>query len=59
MRIIFIKNGKRHFTKVEYCKGDPGNPLSWEEMIEKFYDLSGRFMAKERRLKILETGEEP
>jgi 2-methylcitrate dehydratase PrpD len=50
---IFTKDGKRFFTKVEYCKGDPENPLSWDELIEKFHDLSSRFMTKERRLKIV------
>ncbi|MDP3016965.1 MAG: MmgE/PrpD family protein, partial [Deltaproteobacteria bacterium] len=34
--------------------GDPENPLSWEELIEKFHDLSNRFLAKERRSKIVE-----
>jgi 2-methylcitrate dehydratase PrpD len=54
---ILIKDGKRYFTKVEYCKGDPENLLSWDELIEKFHDLSGRFVTKERRLKILDQVE--
>lgn len=51
---IFTNDGKRYFTKVEYCEGDPENPLSWEELIKKFHDLSGRFWTKERRVKIVE-----
>jgi 2-methylcitrate dehydratase PrpD len=51
---ILTKDGKRYFTKIEYCKGDPENPLSWDEMIEKFNDLSSRFLTKERRLKIVD-----
>jgi len=51
---ILTKDGKRYFTKVEYCKGDPENPLSWDEVIEKFNDLSGRVLTRERRLKILD-----
>ncbi len=51
---IITKDGKRYFTKVEYPKGDPENPLSWEELIEKFHDLSGRFMTKERRQRIVD-----
>ncbi len=51
---IFTKNGQRYFTKVEYCKGDPENPLTWEELIEKFHDLSHRVMIKEKRLKIVD-----
>jgi 2-methylcitrate dehydratase PrpD len=51
---ILTKDGKRYFTKIEYPKGDPENPLSWDELIEKFHDLSSRFMTKERRLKIVD-----
>ena len=51
---ILTKDGKRYFTKIEYPKGDPENPLSWDELIEKFNDLSSRFMTKERRLKIVD-----
>jgi 2-methylcitrate dehydratase PrpD len=51
---IFTKDGKRYFTKVEYCKGDPENPLSWDELIEKFHDLSHRLMPRNQRLKIID-----
>lgn len=51
---VFTKAGKGYFTKVEYCKGEPENPLSWEELIEKFHDLSGSRMTKKRRLKMVE-----
>jgi len=51
---ICTKDGKRYFTKVEYCKGDPENPLSWDELIEKFHDLSHRLMSKKQRLKIID-----
>lgn len=51
---VLTKEGKLFFTKVEHCKGDPENPLSWEELIEKFHDLSGRRMTKKRRLKIID-----
>lgn len=51
---ILTKSGKRYFTKVEYCKGDPENPLSCDEVIEKFNDLSSRFLTRERRLKIVD-----
>jgi len=51
---ILLTNGKRYFTKVEYCKGDHENPLSWEELIEKFHDLSNRLWDKGRRTKIVD-----
>jgi 2-methylcitrate dehydratase PrpD len=51
---ILTKDGKTYSTKVEYCKGDPENPLSWEEVIEKFHDLSHRLFTKQRRQKIVD-----
>ena len=33
---ITTKDGQSYSSKVEYPKGDPENPLSWEELIEKF-----------------------
>ena len=51
---ILTRDGKTYFTKIEYSKGDPENPLSWEEMIEKFSDLSFRFWTRERLTKIVE-----
>jgi 2-methylcitrate dehydratase PrpD len=50
---ILMKDGKKYFTRVEYCKGDPENPLSWEEVIDKFNELSGLSLTRERRLKIV------
>ena len=51
---ILTRDGKAYFTKIEYPKGDPENPLSWEEMISKFSDLSRRFWTRERLTKIVE-----
>jgi 2-methylcitrate dehydratase PrpD len=51
---VFTKDGKRYFSKVKYCKGDPENPLSWDELIEKFHDLSNRLWEKGRRAKIVD-----
>jgi 2-methylcitrate dehydratase PrpD len=45
---------KRYSTTIEYPKGDPENPLSWQEMKERFHDLTGQIMSREQRLKILE-----
>ena len=51
---IFTEDEKRYSTTVEYPKGDPENPLSWEEMKERFHDLAGWIMKKNQRLKIVE-----
>jgi hypothetical protein len=45
-----MKDGKKYFTRVEYCKWDPENPLTWDELIEKFNDLSSGVITKVRRL---------
>jgi len=54
---ILTEDEKRYSTTVEYPKGDPENPLSWEEMIERFHDLTGQIMKKDQRLKIVEEVE--
>jgi 2-methylcitrate dehydratase PrpD len=54
---ILTEEGKSYSTTVEYPKGDPENPLSWEEMKERFHDLTGQIMKKEQRLKIVEEVE--
>jgi len=51
---ILTKDGERYFTKIEYPKGDPENPLTWEEMIDKFQDLSSGSLTKGQRLKIVD-----
>ena len=54
---ILTEDEKSYSTTVEYPKGDPENPLSWEEMKERFHDLTGQIMTRERRLKIIEEVE--
>jgi 2-methylcitrate dehydratase PrpD len=34
------KAGEAFETRVEYPKGDPENPLTWDELIRKFKDLT-------------------
>jgi 2-methylcitrate dehydratase PrpD len=51
---IVTTNGKSYSTTVEYPKGDPENPLSWEEMTERFHEFTGQVMKKDQRLKIVE-----
>jgi len=50
---ILTEDEKHYSTTVEYPKGDPENPLSWAEMIERFHDLTGQIMKKDQRLKIV------
>jgi 2-methylcitrate dehydratase PrpD len=51
---ILTEDEKSYSTTIEYPKGDPENPLTWEEMIERFNDLTGRIMKKQQRLNIVE-----
>lgn len=37
---IACKDGKTYTKFVEYPKGDPPNPMTWDETVEKFMDLS-------------------
>jgi len=52
---ILTEDQRRYSTTVEYPKGDPENPLSWKEMVERFHDLAGQIMKKDQRLKIVEA----
>lgn len=51
---IITREGKKYFEKIEYPKGDPENPLSWDELIDKFNALTNDFFTKGQRLKIIE-----
>jgi 2-methylcitrate dehydratase PrpD len=57
---IETENGQRYEKFVRYPKGDPENPLTWDEMTRKFYSLSGAVLSRERCDEIIEaisTGE--
>ncbi len=38
---ITLRGGRELFSRVRFPKGDPENPLSWEELAEKFTTLAG------------------
>jgi 2-methylcitrate dehydratase PrpD len=37
---LLTKDGHEHSVKIEYPKGDPENPLTWNELIDKFRNLT-------------------
>jgi len=45
---IELRNGTRYEGYCEYPKGDPENPISERELIEKFNKLSGTMLKNER-----------
>jgi 2-methylcitrate dehydratase PrpD len=50
---IATKDGRKFSTRIDYPKGDPENPLSWEELILKFNNLSSRVFSENRRNQVI------
>jgi 2-methylcitrate dehydratase PrpD len=46
--IIELQSGQRYERFVRYPKGDPENPLTWDEMAAKFRSLAGVVLSPER-----------
>ena len=52
---ITAREGKVYAEEVRYPKGDPENPLSWDEMLQKFNRCVMTFdMQEDRREKLIE-----
>jgi 2-methylcitrate dehydratase PrpD len=45
---IELEDGKQYRQSVRYPKGDPENPLTWDEMAAKFRSLAGAVLSPER-----------
>lgn len=50
---IETTDGKKYFEHIDFPKGDPENPLSWDEMIDKFRYVSLPVYSKDRQDKII------
>ena len=51
---IEMTNGRRYSGYCEYPKGDPENPISEKELIEKFNKLCGDIITKDEQDRIVE-----
>jgi 2-methylcitrate dehydratase PrpD len=51
---IVLDDGRSYEKFVRYPKGDPDNPLTWDEMAAKFRSLAGRVLSAERCNSIVE-----
>jgi 2-methylcitrate dehydratase PrpD len=51
---IATQAGKVFETHVDYPKGDPENPLTWEELIQKFNDLTAPVFEVSARHRIVD-----
>jgi 2-methylcitrate dehydratase PrpD len=52
---IALKNGETYQGYCEYAKGEPENPLSETELIQKFNKLCGDIITKDERDRIAEV----
>jgi 2-methylcitrate dehydratase PrpD len=50
---IVTRDGKRFIARVDYPRGDPENPLSWVEVIQKFEGLAAPVFSGEARAEIV------
>jgi len=39
--VVYLQNGEHYENYVRFPKGDPENPLSWDELAAKFRSLAG------------------
>jgi 2-methylcitrate dehydratase PrpD len=51
--VIRTANGREYEKFVRYPKGDPENPLTWDEMAAKFRSLAGYVLPADRSTEIL------
>jgi 2-methylcitrate dehydratase PrpD len=51
--IIETIDGKQYSTRIDYPKGDPENPLSWDELIDKFKSLISQVFFSEKQNEII------
>jgi 2-methylcitrate dehydratase PrpD len=51
---VVTKGGHEFKTRIDYPKGDPENPLTWEELIQKFKDLTAPIFEESVQLQIVD-----
>jgi len=51
---IVTRGGEVLKTHIDYPKGDPENPLTWDELIRKFYDLTAPIYGETLQRQIVE-----
>lgn len=53
--VATLSDGRQFTSHVDYPKGDPENPVSMEEIVDKFNLLTYRFFDQKRREKIIKV----
>jgi 2-methylcitrate dehydratase PrpD len=55
---VHLRNGKELKKKIRFPKGDPENPMTWEELSAKFHSLASRMLPKTRCEEIVNSIED-
>ena len=50
---VTTQSGQKYSAKIEYPRGDPENPLTWEELIQKFKNLVSPVYSVDKQKKII------
>jgi 2-methylcitrate dehydratase PrpD len=50
---LATEDGRKFSVRIDYPKGDPENPLTWEELLGKFDDLTSAIYPVAGRKKII------
>lgn len=51
--VVYLKDGRIYSMQVDYPKGDPQNPMTWEETADKFRSLTEPVYGAEKAEKLI------
>lgn len=51
--VVYLKDGRIYSMQVDYPKGDPQNPMTWEETADKFRSLAEPVYGAEKAEKLI------
>jgi 2-methylcitrate dehydratase PrpD len=51
---LVAKDSRQFSARIDYPKGDPENPLSWDELIDKFKNLISQVFSRAKQDKIID-----
>ena len=51
---VLTKDGKSYQARIDFPKGDPENPLTWDELIDKFRNLVSPIFFESKQNEIIE-----
>jgi 2-methylcitrate dehydratase PrpD len=56
--LVHLTNGKQFEKRIRFPKGDPENPLTWQELSAKFHSLATRVFPTTRCDQIINSVKE-